>query len=103
MSEKETGLSAAEVLQTDGNLKLATQFIREYLNDPDRFGPIPDGAAVILLPPEDEGDSELRRANVRMAQRLTAEGRDFVYWTVGMEESPESRALVRQTPAGPDD
>ena len=99
MNDNEIGLSAADVSQKKGTLKLATKFIGEYLDDPERFGPIPEGAAVVLLPPEDQGDSELRRANVRMAQRLTAEGRHVVLWTVGAQDPDESQILVPE-PAG---
>ena len=99
MSEKVTGLSPAEVAQTDGNLKLVSPFIQEYLNEPERFEPIPKGAAVILLPPEDQGDSELRRANVRMAESLIAEGRDVVFWTVGAQEPGKPQNLFRQAAA----
>ena len=94
MNDNDNKLNIAEVSQKKGNLKLATQFIQEYLDEPERFGPIPLGAAVVLLPPEDQGDSELRRANLRMAQELAEEGRDVVLWTVGPQEPAPSEMLA---------
>ena len=98
MNDNNNKLNIAEVSQKKGNLKLATQFMREYLEEPDRYGPIPMDAAVILLPPEDQGDPELRRANLRMAEELAAEGRDIVLWTVGPEEPDAPQMLAGQRP-----
>jgi hypothetical protein len=82
MSEEETKMSPAAIAQIEGNLRLATKFIRELLDRPEDSEPIPLGATVVLLPPEGEGGSELRRANLAMAQRLQDEGRPVVFWTV---------------------
>ena len=93
MTDHATKLDASGVSQKAGNLKLATLFIQEYLDDPERFGPIPLGAAVILLPPDEQGDSELRKANLQMADELVAEGRVVVLWTVGGKEPATLRVL----------
>lgn len=96
MNENKTKLDSEEKSQKKGNLKLASQFIQEYLDEPERFGPIPIGASVVLLPPKEQGDSELRRTNLRMANELAAEGRAIVLWTVGSQEPPASQVLVVQ-------
>jgi hypothetical protein len=71
------------IAQTQGNLNLISQFIQELLKLPEEADPIPVGAAVVLLPPEPQGASELRKANVQMANDLVADGRVVVLWTVG--------------------
>src|SRR5262245_4816607 len=97
MNATEQGLSSSDFSQTKGNLRLATQFIREYLDDPERYGPIPLGAAVVLLPPEDQAnDPELRLANLQMAEQMAAEGRTVVLWTVGGEQSAPSQMIMSQ-------
>lgn len=103
MIDDSTRLSPAEIGRTNANLKLVSQFIQELLDWPEDADPIPLGATVVLLPPEDQGDSELRRANLRMAQRLATEGRNVVLWTVGAQEPASSQMLAGQTVAGRDD
>ena len=74
-------MSPFEIARTNANLRLASRFIREYLDEPDRYGPIPLGAAIVLLPPDGQ-DVELTQANLRMARRLKAEGREVLLWTL---------------------
>ncbi|MDQ3225408.1 MAG: hypothetical protein M3Q50_02090 [Chloroflexota bacterium] len=81
--------------QTNANLRLASLFIRELLDDEDSLGVIPQGASVVLLPPDDPDDLELRDANMRMASDLAANGRNVVLWTVGMPSVTASQRLVR--------
>lgn len=90
MSDVRNDLTPAQVAQTDANLRLAAQFIREYLDDPDRDDPIPLGASIILLPPGEE-EPELRRHNLAMARKLIAEGREVVYWTVGAQPAAKDK------------
>jgi hypothetical protein len=94
------GLNLDEMRQTDGNLELLELFVRQYLDDPERFDHIPSGATLVLLPPEELGDSELRRANVQMAERLTAAGRDVVILTVGAQDVAEPEGLAGQKTSG---
>lgn len=54
-------LSADDVAQTDANLRLASQFIEEFLNAPDEFEPIPRGSVVILLPPRTQTNTRCGR------------------------------------------
>ncbi len=83
MNTSEYDLTPAQVAQTSANLRLASQFLREYLEDPGSIDPIPLGASLILLPPGEE-DPELRNQNLEMARKLVEQGRKVVYWTVGM-------------------
>lgn len=69
--------------QTQGNLGLLSKFIQELLDRSEEADPIPEQATVILLPPEDRGDSALYEANMCMARTLAAEGQNVVLWTIG--------------------
>ena len=73
MTEYETGLSAKEREQTTKNLRLASQFIREYLEAPERFDSLPEVATITLLPSDEARDEALTNANS---------------WAVGMPERP---------------
>lgn len=95
MSGNTPDRSTVETAQTNGNLSLASRFIRELLDDLEQMDSIPEGAAVVLLPPDDPGDPELRETNMRMASQLAGDGRDVILWTVGMPSGPESQRLVR--------
>ena len=81
MIDEINSLGPFEIARTNANLRLASRFIREYLDEPERYGPIPLGASVVLLPPDGQ-DAELTQANLRLAQRLKAEGREVILWTL---------------------
>jgi hypothetical protein len=78
-----TTLSEAEKAQITANLRLAQQFVREAIENPERHDVIPDGVTVVLLPPEDVPDAALTFANIDMANQLAARGERPVLWTVG--------------------
>lgn len=84
MSERDDAMTEEERTHTTANLALAARFIDEYLDDPDRFGNIPDGAAVVLLPPDDPA---VATANLALADRLAADGRRVVLARVGLPAS----------------
>jgi Family of unknown function (DUF5647) len=100
--DESTRLSPAQIARTNANLRLVARFIEEYLDDPERFDGIPNGASIVLLSPDDEGDPQLKQANLRMAQRFAAEGRNVVLWAVGTPDSEESQLLVGHPAAGED-
>ena len=83
MNDRKVDDSADEDDQTQGNLSLVPEFVRELLDQPEEAEPIPEQATVILLPPDDRGDSPLYEANMRMARILAAEGQNVVLWTIG--------------------
>lgn len=83
MIEVSTRLSPAQIAHTDANLELVSQFIQELLDLPEDAGAIPEKATVILLPPDDRGDSELFEANMRLARKMAGEGKDVMLWTIG--------------------
>ncbi len=87
MSERDNTLTEEERALTSANLALAAQFIDEYLDDPDRFGDPPEGAAVVLMPADDPA---LAAANLAMANRLAADGRRVVLARVGVPASDHS-------------
>ncbi len=95
MTSNTTGLSDTAVAQTKANLRLASRFIRELLDDEESLGVIPEGASVVLLPPDEPGDPELREANMRMASQLVDDGRNVVLWTVGVPSVTASQRVVR--------
>jgi hypothetical protein len=64
---------------------LAARFIQELLDQPEDSEPIPLGATVILMPPEDDPEPDLAATNLRVAEGLVAEGRTVILWTVGKE------------------
>lgn len=81
MSERNHTMTDEERALTSANLALAARFIDEYLEDPDRFGEIPDGAAVVMLPPDDPA---VATANLAIADRLAADGRRVVLARIGL-------------------
>lgn len=85
-------LPAAVREQTQGNLRLASQFIREFLDAPERFEALPSQATIVFLPPEGSGDDELRRANMAMAKQLEAQGKHPILVTVGQSEGTPIQA-----------
>lgn len=95
MTDTTTGLSAAERAQTSKNLRLASQFIREFLEAPERFDVLPENAMIVLLPSDDDPDTELTLANMEMAKQLALQGKRAIPWAVGMPESPGPQVLVR--------
>jgi hypothetical protein len=90
-----TTLSEAEKTQITANLRLAQQFVREAIENPERHEVIPDDATVVLLPPDDAPDAALTFANVDMAKRLAARGERPVLWTVGMSATTSLMRLAR--------
>lgn len=81
MSERDNAMTEDEWALTSANLALAARFIDEYLDDPDRFGDIPDGAAVVMLPPD---DPVVATANLAIADRFAADGRRVVLARIGL-------------------
>jgi hypothetical protein len=84
MSSNHRRLSLAERAQTTANLRLASRFVREMIEDPERFEALPDDATLVLLPTEDAPDSALLEANLRMAKQAKLRGQRVVVWSVGM-------------------
>ena len=95
MTDSTTGLSAAERAQTSKNLRLASQFIREFLEAPERFHVLPENAAIVLLPSDDDPDTELTLANMEMAKQIERQGKKTILWAVGMPDRLGPQALVR--------
>jgi hypothetical protein len=62
--------------QVEKNLELSLEFTRYLLDHPDLEERIPKGAQVILLPDYDE---ELKRFNLRNAQRQQEKDQSVVY------------------------
>lgn len=87
MSGRDIAMTADEKVLTAANLALAARFIDEYLDDPDRFDDIPDGAAVVMLPPDDPG---VATANREIADRLAADGRRVVLARIGPQTRDRS-------------
>lgn len=100
MSGQSNDSSAAETEPTNANLSLPSRFIRELLDDLNQLDLIPDGASVVVLPPDDVGDPEQREANLRMAAQLAESGRTVVLWTVGMPAATGAQRLVRWPATG---
>jgi hypothetical protein len=75
MSDYETGLNNRERVHTGANLRLASRFMRELLEESPQTEPIPEGNVLILLP---EDDPDLAAANLALAKRLSAEGRSVI-------------------------
>lgn len=95
MTDSTTGLSAAERAQTSKNLRLASQFIREFLEAPERFDVLPENATIVLLPSDDDPDTELTLANIEVAKHIERQGKRAILWAVGMPERPGPQVLVR--------
>jgi hypothetical protein len=92
MSENE--LTAADKALTEKNLRLTSQFVEEYLADPERFAAWPERTMLVLLPPDDQPDESLSIANTEMAEELRQHGQNPVVWTVGAPRLPEPETLV---------
>lgn len=95
MTDSTTELSAAERAQTSKNLRLASQFIQEFVEAPERFDVLPENATIVLLPSHEDPDIELTVANMEMAKQFELQGKRAILWVVGMPESPEPQVLVR--------
>ncbi len=83
MNEDQNEADADDVDPTQGNLNLIPEFFQELLDRPEDAEPIPEQATVILLPPDERGESALYEANMRMARKLASEGQNVVLWTIG--------------------
>jgi Family of unknown function (DUF5647) len=95
MTDYTSGLSAAERAQTSKNLRLASQFIREFLAAPERFDVLPENATIVLLPSDVDPDTELTLANMEVAKQIERQGKKAILWAVGMPERPGPQVLVR--------
>jgi hypothetical protein len=91
MTDRE--LSPAQRAQTQGNLELASQFVRDLLDAPERFDALPARATVVLLPPDQQSNPLLSMANIEMAMRLADQGRSPILWAVGQSEESGPQAL----------
>lgn len=94
MIEDKSQRRASELSQKQGNLRLASQFIRELVDRIEADKPIPESGTIVFLPSEDEPDPELSAANIRMARRFAAEGRNVILWTIGKQEPYDSGPLI---------
>jgi hypothetical protein len=94
MSDHER-LTSDETAQTTANLRLAAQFVHELIDHPERHEALPDNATVVFLPGDDPGDSALSHANMKMARRFAAQGRDVVAWAIGTPAIPGPQILPR--------
>jgi hypothetical protein len=94
MTEVKSGDQPILSAQERGNLKLASQFIRELVARIEADEIIPESGTLVFLPPEDEPDPELAAANLRMADEFAAEGRNVIIWTIGKEEPFASAPAV---------
>lgn len=102
MNESQNDRSADDAGQSQGNLRLIPEFFQELLDRPEDAAPIPERATVVLLPPDDRGDSTLYEANMRMARTLAAEGQNVVLWTIGSGKATKLQefetALATESP-----
>ena len=83
--------------QITENLRLAREYVREYLENPKAFADFTDGRAIVLLPADGDDAGELTRANLQMAQQLAQQGRDVITYEVGtrLERHPVQMSPVR--------
>jgi hypothetical protein len=95
MSDHTTDLSAAEKAQISANLRLPGQFIRELVDKPEQHDVLPESGTIVLLPPDDPGDTKLSFANVEMAKQLILKGQNPILWAVGMPPRKGFQAIVR--------
>jgi hypothetical protein len=62
------------------NIDLAFRLMQEIIDNPALAAEIPNGATLVMLPPD---DPDLARANIELAERLAREGRDVYLQRVG--------------------
>ena len=95
MNDDPTDLSTAEKFQISANLRLAAQFVRELIDEPEHHDVLPDDATIVLLPPDDPENRQLSFANVEMAKQLILKGQNPILWAVGMSSRAGLQAIVR--------
>ncbi|MFT4041069.1 MAG: hypothetical protein QM692_23005 [Thermomicrobiales bacterium] len=71
-------MTPAQRRQTSENFKLARRFLDDYLRDPGSFSGYTDGNPIVLLPPANAGEDDLRDANLQMAQQMMSQGRTVI-------------------------
>jgi hypothetical protein len=69
--------------QINENLKLARQFIQDYLDNPETIVGLGPGEAIVLLPADEPGEARLTHANLHMAHQMALQGRSVATFTVG--------------------
>ena len=84
MSDLTSDLSAAEKAQISANLRLAGQFIRELVDQPEQHDVLPESGTIVLLPPDEWKDDQLTSANLKLHELLKAQGQHAITWAVGM-------------------
>ena len=94
MSDETIPRDVAE--QTTKNLALLGRFLREALEEPAILDRIPDGATVVLMPPD---DPELAQRNLALMARQMEAGKNVVLQHVGVPppDAPAWRANERLT------
>ncbi len=76
-------LSPERQWQINENLKLARQFIQDYLDNPETIAGLGPGEAIVLLPADEADEAKLTNANLRMAHQMAQQGRSVATFTVG--------------------
>ncbi len=74
------------------NLVLGMEFDKYLIEHPNLIEKIPQGAHVVLLP---EDDSDLYKANMRLARQRLKEGKKVVFVKVGKLAPPRKSRLIR--------
>lgn len=95
MSDHTTDLSAAEKAQISANLRLAGQFIRELVDQPEQHDVLPESGTIVLLPPDEWKDDQLTFANIEMQKLLKAQGQNPITWAVGTPSRTGPQATVQ--------
>ncbi len=97
MSQLDEYMTPERQWQITENLRLAREYFREYLDDPEVFAGFTGGKAIVLLPADAEDAGELTHANLQMAHHLAQQGRDVITYEVGtrLERCPVQLSPVR--------
>lgn len=75
--------------QISENAKLAKRFLRSGSASPEQCSTLTRSGTHVLIPPDEPGYARLREANLRIAEKLMREGREFDYWLMNADGSAE--------------
>ncbi|MCA9880763.1 MAG: hypothetical protein KC442_23360, partial [Thermomicrobiales bacterium] len=87
MTELDNLISPDREWQISENAKLAKRFLRSCSARPERCASLTRAGAHVLLPPDEPCYARLREANLRIAEQLMREGREFDYWLMNADGS----------------
>lgn len=97
MSQLDEYMTPERQWQITENIRLAREYFREYLDDPEAFAGFTDGKPIVLLPADAEDAGELTHANLQMAHHLAQQGRDVIIDELGtrLERHPVQLSPMR--------